>query len=216
MQSLIIIGAGKFGREVFCWASHCIQHGAPWRIIGFLDDRPNALDGYSYPVGIIGSVETYQPREGDVFTVAIGDPSAKKKFTAPITDKGGVFANIIHPLACVSLNVKMGRGIIMAPFTCVSCDATLGDFVTLNISSSVGHDAKIGGFCQISCHCDITGNAALEEGVFLGSHASILPGVRVGAWAMVGAGTVVLRDVPSRLKVAGVPARPIGKVEEPT
>lgn len=52
-----------------------------------------------------------------------------------------------------------------------------------------------------------TGEVVLESGCNIGMSASILPGVRVGRGAMVGAGAVVTRDVPPYAVVAGVPAR---------
>lgn len=47
----------------------------------------------------------------------------------------------------------------------------------------------------------------LEKGCFIGVHAVILPGVRVGAGAFVAAGAVVTEDVPPHTVVGGVPAR---------
>ena len=47
----------------------------------------------------------------------------------------------------------------------------------------------------------------VEAGADIGMNASILPGVRVGANAIVGAGAVVTQDVPEYAIVAGVPAR---------
>jgi len=48
--------------------------------------------------------------------------------------------------------------------------------------------------------------------VFLGSHACIIPSIKVGSWAYVGAGSVVVRDVPPGVKVFGNPATIIGRV----
>lgn len=53
------------------------------------------------------------------------------------------------------------------------------------------------------------GSVHLRKGAFVGVHCVILPGVTVGESAIVGAGSVVTRDVPPRTTVVGVPARVI-------
>jgi acetyltransferase-like isoleucine patch superfamily enzyme len=48
----------------------------------------------------------------------------------------------------------------------------------------------------------------------IGSHATILPNLRIGESALVGAGAVVTGDVPDYAIVVGVPARVVGDVRE--
>lgn len=54
----------------------------------------------------------------------------------------------------------------------------------------------------------------LGKHVWIGSNATVLPGVTVGDWAVVAAGAVVTRDVPPYTIVGGVPARIIKNVKE--
>jgi maltose O-acetyltransferase len=54
----------------------------------------------------------------------------------------------------------------------------------------------------------------IEDHVWIGARAMILPGVTLGRGCVVCAGAVVTRDVPARAVVAGVPARPVGDRSE--
>lgn len=56
--------------------------------------------------------------------------------------------------------------------------------------------------------------AHVEEGAIIGANATLLPGVRIGARALVGAGAVVTKDVPPGAVVIGNPARVIRQRDE--
>ncbi len=210
IHNLIIVGASNFGREVYTWAVQAIQHGSPWKIKGFLDSRPAILGRFDYPVPILAAPEHYTPQANDLFLCAVGDPAGKQHYSTLIERQGGRFATLIHPTALVGLHVEIGAGSILCPFTQLSCDIRLGRHVTFGTHSSAAHDTVIGDFSQISGACQINGRATLETGVFLGSHATILPDARVGEWSHVGAHSVVLKRVAPYEKVFGVPAISIG------
>jgi maltose O-acetyltransferase len=53
------------------------------------------------------------------------------------------------------------------------------------------------------------GEVVIERNVWIGSNATILPGVRIRSGTVVGAGAVVSRDLPAGVLALGVPARPV-------
>jgi acetyltransferase-like isoleucine patch superfamily enzyme len=55
----------------------------------------------------------------------------------------------------------------------------------------------------------------VRRGASIGSNATIVSGVTIGLGAIVGAGAVVTRDVPDHAIVAGVPAKVIGRTQDP-
>ncbi len=52
----------------------------------------------------------------------------------------------------------------------------------------------------------------IGKNVWIGSHATVLPGVTVGDNAIIAAGAVVTKDIPSATLAAGVPARPVKSI----
>ncbi len=57
-------------------------------------------------------------------------------------------------------------------------------------------------------------NTVVEEGASIGANATILAGVRIGAYSLVGCGSVVTRDVPAYAIVHGNPARVKGWIDQ--
>jgi acetyltransferase-like isoleucine patch superfamily enzyme len=63
-------------------------------------------------------------------------------------------------------------------------------------------------------YLDCVLGAVVEDDVSIGGNATILPGVRIGAGSLIGAGSVVVKDVAAGVVVAGNPARVVKEVKE--
>lgn len=210
LPKLTIVGAGGFGREMLAWARQAVQCGVEWQVGDFIDDNLTALEGKKTPARVVGRIADHQPRSDEVFICALGVPAVKRKVTEMLMARGAVFTRLIHGTAVIGDNVDMAPGVIMCPYSIASANNRLGMGVALNLHATVDHDATVDDWSQINCHCDLTAAVRVGKEVFLGSRVSIIPNVQVGDGAYVGAGSVVLRDVPAGAKVVGSPARRIG------
>jgi sugar O-acyltransferase (sialic acid O-acetyltransferase NeuD family) len=207
VKRLLIVGAGGFGREVLCWARDVEPTQSEWRIGGFLDANPTVLDGYEVSVGILGDPAEFEPTETDCCICAIGDPVTKRRVVSNLLERGAQFVTLIHPSVIIGANCHIGAGCIVCPNVVLTTNVILGRFVTLNLGATLGHDAAASDWCSFMVHADVGGKASLGEGVFAGSQSFILPGMQVGDHAVVGAGSVVTRNVPAGSTMFGVPAK---------
>lgn len=206
MKKIIIVGAGGFGRELLWWIKDINKIEKKWEIAGFIDDNPNALDGYECDYPIIGTIKDWQPREDEEFALAFGSPALKRRMVDLLKSKGARFATVIHPTAMLSEFAKIGEGFIMFPNSKVSCNTTIGDFVTL-LATPIGHDTTIGDYTVISGGCNVVRNVKIGKDVFLAAGVCIAQDVQIGDGAYLGLGSVVLKDVPAGATVFGNPAR---------
>jgi UDP-2-acetamido-3-amino-2,3-dideoxy-glucuronate N-acetyltransferase len=131
---------------------------------------------------------------------------------------------------------RIGRCCILGEKTYVAYDVTIGDFCKLNASVYVCAQVTIEDFVMLSAHTVFTNDRfpragdrdlrGLEtsdvtdetlatrvcRGTTVGANATIGPGLVLGAFSMVGMGSVVTKPVPAYGLVAGNPARLVGWV----
>jgi acetyltransferase-like isoleucine patch superfamily enzyme len=89
----------------------------------------------------------------------------------------------------------------------------LGNNVRISDCSIFGHDGTVNMVNRaFGLHLDSVGKIEIRDNVFLAHACIILPGVTIGPNAVVSAGSVVNRDVPEGMIVAGVPAKPLSTV----
>ncbi|MDF2642356.1 MAG: bacterial transferase hexapeptide repeat protein [Pseudomonas sp.] len=209
IKKLLIVGAGGFGREVHAWLVDWIEHNEGWVIGGFINDGPGASSRFSHYPDVVSSIDDYRPQPDEYLVCAIGKPADRRMIVEKLLARGAEFFTLIHPTAVIGENVSIGRGSVICPTTVLSVDIEIGEFVNINIGCVVGHDATIGAFSTLSAHGVVTGFCVLEEEVFMGTHASLLPKVRAGKQSVIGSASVAVRNVAAGTTVFGVPAKRI-------
>lgn len=214
MQSLVIVGAGGFGREVYTWANQCAECQRDWTIKGFLDDNRQALDSFDYPVPILAGIRDYQPAAGEVFLCGQAIPAVKQACATALKQRGAAFISLIHPTAIIGHQVELGEGVVICPRATLTCDIRIGNFVTLNIGASVGHDVRIGDWVTLCGDSNLSGHVQVGQGTFIAPHACALPKAVIGEQAFIGTGSIVLKNTPASTTVFGTPARPVPSLKK--
>lgn len=120
----------------------------------------------------------------------------------------------------IAAGMKVGKG-----FTCMGgCSfgsepylITIEDDVRLSANITfVTHDGGTWAFRDQHEYSDVIkyGKIYIGEHSFIGCNVTVMPGVKIGKRCVIGAGSVVTKDVPDGTVVAGVPARPIMTTKE--
>jgi len=91
----------------------------------------------------------------------------------------------------------------------VNANTRVAAHCILNTACTIDHDGSLAKGVQIGPGVHAAGDVTFGERSLVGVGASLLPGLRVGYEAVVGAGAAVTADVPDGVTVAGVPARPL-------
>lgn len=209
MKNIIIIGARGTGQSVYKQVYDYIQDYDCYRIKGFLDDDSTVIKNpQDYPP-ILGSVESYEIQPNDCFLSALGDPFYRKKYVEMILDKGGDFVTFVSKKSYVVDNVKIGKGVLVGPFNFIDANVEVGDHSLILSFCNIGHDSKIGNYCELEPYTAVSGNVVVEDGVTLHARSTIAPKLCVGENSVIGAGSVVLRDVEPNSIMFGSPARKI-------
>lgn len=208
MRDIIILGANGFGREVLQWIKDINNIEPTWNIKGFLDDNPNALDGYVCDYEVLGTIQDWTPSEDEEFVFAIASPKVKETLAIMLKAKGAKFARVIHPTSIVGEFCEIGEGLIVTPRAKISPNVKIGDFVTV-LGCGIGHDAEISDYCTLCGYCAISGHVKLGKRVFVATSAVIAPSKKVGDDAYICMGSMVMTNIKAGYKVMGCPAKKI-------
>lgn len=136
--------------------------------------------------------------------VAIGSNELRKK-VMEITRHS--FGDAIHPSAIVSPYSARGQGCMILHGVIVQAQAQIGNHVILNTACRVDHDCILEDFVHIGPGAILCGTIGVGEGAFIGAGVTVRPGISIGKWATIGAGSVVIGDVPDYAVVVGNPGR---------
>ena len=210
MEKVAVIGAGGFGKEVQMLIEQINTVNPTYEIVGFYDDgksKGEIING----LPVLGKVEDINNIDQPLsIALGIGVPAVKKKIVKKISNPLITYPNLIHPsVQIVFPYVTLGEGNIICGNNILTVNIDLGDFVTLNLGCTVGHDTKIGDYSAFMPGCDIAGEVVIQPLVYGGLGTKIINLINVGTNVTLGAGTVVVKDIPDNTLAVGVPAKVI-------
>ena len=207
MIDLILVGAGGYAREIYELIIKSINRRTPtYNVLGAIDDNLNALDGKQTDMKILGTIKDWRVKGDEKYVMAVASPQIKETIANIMHDKGAEFASLIHFTVIRCSGAEYGEGFIAYPGAVLGPDDKIGNFVTL-LGTGLAHDVQIGDFTTISSYCGINGNVHLGRRVFVGGHAVIAPGMKIGDDAYICTGSVVVTPVRKGMKVFGNPAK---------
>jgi sugar O-acyltransferase (sialic acid O-acetyltransferase NeuD family) len=210
MDRILIFGWGAQAKVVLEILSNAQEFKAESI---FTLDQPVPQDHESYPILMFewedASIKRYK---ADGITKAIvvhADNNKKALYINKVKSLGFDLINLIHPRACVATTAQLGCNIIVNANAVIHSYTSIADGTVVHSLANIGHNCNIGRCCNISPGAVLGGWVQLGEGSYIYLNSTVINNIKVGKHSIVGAGSMVVTDVPDNTTVMGNPAKTV-------
>lgn len=212
MKKVVILGGSGIGMI----AATVLERQGNFEVAGFLNDviDTGSEIGKFKKIPVIGNTADLPRFLKDentfIFIAYVGLQNEKQTYhkIESLNIPSDRFVSIIDPSAIVPEGYcSIGKGVLLSPLCQLSPDTTISDNCILLANSFLGHDSFMDRFAHIATNAVVGANVHVGKGVHIGSNATIREKVKIGDYSLVGAGAVVIEDVPENAVVVGNPAR---------
>lgn len=209
-QNLLVIGSSGQARV----AIDILEKSDEFRVIGLIDDfrrRGEMVAGYEILGGIPDTAEIILKNAIEGLLIAIGDNATRQEIAERLQNLGidVPYITAVHPSAVVSTSSRIGCGVLVMANAVVNAGAFVGDHCFLNTGATLDHESVMEEFSSLAPGVHVGGNSMIGRATAVCIGAIVSHKVKIGTNSVVGAGAVVLRDIPSQSLAYGIPAKVI-------
>ncbi len=210
-MKILIIGAGGHARviaDIIRLQGHAV--------VGFLDDEPSLIGQHLHGTSVLGQIDTYQSYSYDKIVLGIGSNQIRSALHTlhlkNIPDDDWHIA--IHPTATIGSFTTIGHGTVIMAGVIINPGAKICQHTIINTGAIVDHDCTISDYAHVAPAVNLAGGVKVGNGTLLGIGSSVIPYQSIGSWSIIGAGAVVISDLPSNVTAVGVPAKVISQRDD--
>lgn len=196
MKRIVLIGAGGHAKTVV----DTIELLNEYEIAGFIDDIPVGTIVYrGYKViGNDNDARAIYSSGVDKAFISIGfigNSDIRSKLFSHYKSIGFEFPSVIEPTAYVAKDATIGQGTYVGRDAVINVDAVVGDNCIINTAAIIEHECKVGSFSHIACGTVLCGQVSVGTNTFVGANATIIQCLSIGNDCIIGAGTVVRKNI---------------------
>ena len=212
IKDIVIIGASGLAKEVAFLIDDINEKKKQWKILGFIDNNEKKDGVKLNDIPIIGT-DDWLISQGKSINIAfgLGDLGLVKKLSTEFMGNNLLkFPNLIHPNVIGDWNnISFGVGNIICAGNIFTTSIHIGNFNYFNLSCTLGHDSIIGNYNVINPTVNISGGVEMEDEILLGTGSQILQYKNICSNCVVGAGSVVTKNLEEKGVYIGTPAKKI-------
>ena len=201
-KSVVIIGASGHGKVI---ADIIVNSGD--RVLGFLDDANDIQGNKIIGFPVLGKIADYDNYRDCEFVIAIGNPYIREKISNELPVK---WYTAIHPTAVISsLDVEIGEGTVIMANAVVNPSARIGKHCIINTGAIVEHDNILEDYVHLSPNVTLAGIVKVGKSTHIGASACTKQVINIASDCVIGAGSVIVKDITDSGTYVGVPVKKI-------
>lgn len=201
-KSVVIIGASGHGKVI---ADIIVNSGD--KVLGFLDDADDVQGKKIIGFPVLGKIADYDNHRDCEFVIAIGNPYIREKIAIELPVK---WYTAIHPTAVISsLDVEIGEGTVIMANAVVNPSARIGKHCIINTGAIVEHDNILEDYVHLSPNVTLAGIVKVGKSTHIGAGSCTKQVLNIASDCIIGAGSVIVKDITESGTYVGVPARKI-------
>ena len=201
-KSVVIIGASGHGKVIAD-----IIVNSDDKVLGFLDDADDVQGKKIIGFPVLGKIADFDNYRDCEFVIAIGNPYIREKISNELPVK---WYTAIHPTAVISsLDVEIGEGTVIMANAVVNPSARIGKHCIINTGAIVEHDNILEDYVHLSPNVTLAGIVKVGKSTHIGAGSCTKQVLNIASDCIIGAGSVIVKDITESGTYVGVPARKI-------
>jgi sugar O-acyltransferase (sialic acid O-acetyltransferase NeuD family) len=200
----VIFGAGTYGQV---YSKYLEEY---YEILGYIDDN-NLLNGTTVgQYSVLGNINfLFNSISKDVAVfVPIGNNTVRVNLLSKIASKGYEIPSFIHKTVIMDTTVELGKAIYILPSSNIMPFSKIQDYTMISMGVNIAHHVNIEKGCFFSQGVNIGASIYIKEYAYFGIGSTVMTGVSsVGKSALIGAGTLIIKNVPDEVVMIGNPGK---------
>ena len=207
---ILIIGTGaqaKYALETF--------HLAGKEAIGIIslpgEKSIASLDGAPVVASLDELEDVYEKHEKPLLLFCCSKNRLKEELKTRLEKYRPAYVSAIHPTAVISRTATVGQGTIINARAVIQPFVKVGNHAMIHAGVVIEHDCVVDDYANLAPNVTLAGWTRVGKGATLYTGAIAIPTINIGEYATIGAGGVVLQNIPDNATAVGIPARLLQK-----